>query len=190
MKRFLLFFLVAASLISGQNISDDSSGSVAAADSVNIGDIVREQIERAKMRQSADIVPAAVREANLDIKIEPVKIEKKQALSFYYSLPLHYQIFFAGSIFVLFVLAVRRTVALIKRQASRGLKNKIALLREEKVIVRANSKLAAIRKKLRGRRQIYDDSETQLSKAAKNLKIAKGELLLASRLKLYELGKT
>lgn len=189
MRQFFLFFLIAAAFINGQNVPADSSVAFIAADSVNISDIVRDQIERAKMKQSAVVIPEVVREAGLDVKNEPVKTEKNKPLSVYASLPIQYQIFIAASILVLLILAIRRTLLVMKKKSSRGLKIKIAMLRDEKIVVRTNSKLASIRRKLKGGREILDASEAKISKVAKDLNIAKGELLLASRMKLYELGK-
>jgi hypothetical protein len=192
MKFRLFLFIISASLLTAQSLKINHDSVSSSQAEVNIHDIVRRQIENAKLKQSA----AAVQEpAPVPIKAKSVQMPpaagtgNNPAVVFYLNLPLQYQLFISLSAFVLLALISRRTVIALKMKTSRALKNKIALLREEKVIGRVDSKLNQVRKKLKESRSLFDTSEKQISKLAKELKIAKGELLLASRLKLFEIGK-
>lgn len=186
MKSLILSLLVSFSLLPAQSAKVDSvttSGS-----EVNIHDLVKRQIEEAKLKQSAAPVQTLT-----TIKSEPEHIIKKSAnnpaAAFYSSLPLQYQLFISATFLVLIALVFRRAILAFKQRATKVLKHKIAMLREEKVVARVDTKLNEVRKKLRNGKSIFDVSEKQISSLAKELKIAKGELLLASRLKLFEIGK-
>jgi hypothetical protein len=63
------------------------------------------------------------------------------------------------------------------------------MLREEKVVSKTDSKLNRTRKKLLSSKLIFNVPDHHISKMAKGLNIATGELQLASRLKLFEIGK-
>ena len=63
------------------------------------------------------------------------------------------------------------------------------MLREERVVSQENPKLANSRLQLKDNITVLNATEKEISKAAKDLNIAKGELLLAARLNLLEVGK-
>ena len=185
MKSLFFFVLISASLLMAQSNSADSSTAVQAQGSVSLSDLVKQQINIAKEKQSVQTTPVVNVTAKEEV-IQPVNEEKPGFLA---SRPLHVKIFLAGSIVILFAFSFRRTLLALKKRSTLTLKNKIALLREEKVIAKTNPKLENARKKLRDNKSIFDVSEKHISKVAKELNVAKGELLLASRIKLFEIGK-
>ncbi len=185
MKSLFLFVLISTSLLIAQTNSVDSSSAVSLQDSVCISDLVQQQIKNAIEKQSVQTTT----DINVTAQAEINQPVNKEIPGFFSSLPLHIKIFFALSIVILLAISFRRTILAFKKRASQTLKNKITMLREEKVVVKTNPKLEDARKKLRNSKSIFDASEKHISKAAKELNIAKGELLLASRLKLFEIGK-
>ncbi|MDP2037823.1 MAG: hypothetical protein Q8L04_10605, partial [Ignavibacteria bacterium] len=71
-----------------------------------------------------------------------------------------------------------------------ALKKKIGLMREEKVGgSKENPKLAKTRRVLKENFELLKQTDGQIGKRARQLNLSKGELLLAARLKLYEVGK-
>ena len=76
-----------------------------------------------------------------------------------------------------------------KRKSNQAQKEKIQLLREEKIKLSPLPKLQFLRRTLRNSELVLKGSEKHISRTAKNLKISKGELFLAARLKLFEVGK-
>lgn len=185
MKSLFFFILISASLLTAQANSADSSTAVQAQDSLKLSDLVQQQINIAKEKQSVQTTPVVSVAAKEEV-IQPVNEERP---SFLASRPLHVKIFLAGSIVILFALSFRRTLLAFKKRSTTTLKNKIAMLREEKVVAKTDPKLENARKKLRDNKSIFDVSEKHISKVAKELNVAKGELLLASRIKLFEIGK-
>ena len=64
------------------------------------------------------------------------------------------------------------------------------MMREEKIgSGKQNPKLIRIRKALKDKIEIFKRSEKQLSKTARQLNVAKGELMLAAKLKILEVEK-
>ena len=63
-------------------------------------------------------------------------------------------------------------------------------MREERVGgSKENPKLAKTRRVLKENLELFKQSDGQIGKRARQLNLSKGELLLAARLKLYEVGK-
>ncbi|MCX6169933.1 MAG: hypothetical protein NTX65_11365 [Ignavibacteriales bacterium] len=185
MRSVFCFVLISASLLFAQSKSVDSSSTVSLKDGVRISDLVQQQINKAKEKQSIQTVPIVKVVTQSGIN-QPVN---KEIPGFFSSLPLHIKLFFSISIVILLVITFRRAILAFKKRASQILKNKITMLREEKVVTRTNPKLEEARKKLRNSKSIFDTTDKHISKVAKGLNIAKGELLLASRLKIFEIGK-
>ena len=190
MRDLFFYLLFSASLLTAQAVSVDSTKIGLSQDSVSISDLVQRQIEKAKESRSQQIV-ANVSEAGIDFG--PAKSLHRpwnyRIINFYKTLPLQLQIFFTASFLILFVISIRRAVHMIKRRSSRTLKSKITMLREEKVVSKTDSKLNKTRKKLLSSKLIFNVPDRHISKMAKGLNIATGELQLASRLKLFEIGK-
>lgn len=192
MKRVTFFILIFTSLLTAQTTIVDSSLAVLSRDSILVSDLVQEQINKAKAKQSEQI-PAASnnfieKRVNVQTIRETVSYENK-LVWFFANQPLQIKIFSALVLIILFALIFRRTILHFKRRAARALKKKIEMLRSEKVVSKNNPKLQIVRKKLRSNKLIFDPSEKQISRTAKEMNVAKGELLLAARLKLFEIGK-
>lgn len=190
MRDLFFYLLFSASLLTAQAVSVDSTKTGLLQDSVSISDLVQRQIEKAKESRSQQIV-ANVSEAG--INFGPARDLPQpwnyRIINFYKTLPLQLQIFFAASFLILFTISIRRAVYMIKRRSSRALKSKITMLREEKVVSKTDSKLNKTRKKLLSSKLISNVPDSRISKMAKGLNIATGELQLASRLKLFEIGE-
>lgn len=190
MKNVIFFVLVSYSLLTAQSATIDSSVTEMVQDTVCISDLVQQQIDKAIEKQSQPIThPVSEAELNFMPKGAVTRNIGNPISDFVKTLPLHIQLFFTISFIVLFTLVVRRVVLLVKRRSSRTLKSKISSIREERVVVKEDVKLKDERKKLKSRKSIFHASENHISKLAKELNLAKGELILASRLKLFEIGK-
>lgn len=190
MKNVIFIVLLCSSIMIAQTASIDSCSMTSAQDTIRISDLVQQQINKALEKQSGQIVPAvSTAEINLVPKVVAAPTVYEAIRNYAENLPVHIQIFITTSFLVLLGLLIRRAVLAVNRRSSRILKNKISSIREEKVFVKENLKLTGERIKLKNRKTILNVSESHLSKLAKELKIAKGELLLASRLKHYEIGK-
>ncbi|MBA4406685.1 hypothetical protein C0389_05365 [bacterium] len=190
MKYVIFVILISTSLLFAQSEAIDSCVTEMAQDSICISNLVQRQIEKAREKQMQQaVIPVTEAAISIALKKVVIPISNDPIRNFVKSLPLHILIFITASFFIILGLVVRRTVYVIKKRSSRTLKNKISILREEKVITRENSKLKDERKKLKNHKSIFNASESHISNLAKELRIAKGELLLASRLKLFEIGK-
>lgn len=212
MKK-LIFLLTVISIVShAQSVETISSTS----DSVDIREMVLQQINNARQRQYAEVNNPQLPVVPNDTINEPVKEEIQQAslltdklivpevkkasnksaainVSFFQpflQLPLQYQIFIAVSITIVSFVILRRTLYSLNKRSKKALKKKIGMLREEKVGgAKINPKIQKTRKILKDNLEIFKHNDKQLSKNAKQLSISKGELLLAARLKLLEVGK-
>ena len=76
-----------------------------------------------------------------------------------------------------------------KKTVKRDMKDGIKLIREEKVRDKKDSQLSQIRNKLMGNASSFQLSKDSISKNARELNIAKGEIYLAARIKSHELKK-
>ena len=190
MKNVIFALLLFTSLLSAQVAAVDSCAGTIAGDSVSIRDLVQQQIDKALEKQSIQAAPP-VSEAGINVIPKTVKIApaSNPLISIVKSLPVHIMAFVSASFLVILTVLIRRAIMTVKKRSSRRLKNKISSLREEKVFVKENPRLKGERVKLRNHKSIYNVSEKHISKLARELKIAKGELLLASRIKQYETGK-
>jgi len=169
----------------------DSTDNATSKDSVDIRELVRQQIEAAKEKPSVNAAEfITVPEDQLGVpKKEESTVGENKILIVIKNMPLHIKLFFLLSAVILSVLVFRRFLLLFGKRTAQSFKDKIALLREEKIGSKENPKLKVSREQLKNSRLIYDGTDKEISKAAKELKIAKGEFLLAARLKLFEVGK-
>lgn len=190
MKNVFFIVLISASLLTAQKSAVDSSAIETAKDSICISDLVQKQIDLAIEKQSLQNAPV-VTEAKINLvpKVAVPPLVNDPFSNFIKTLPLHIQIFISASFLILLLLLIRRAVLSVKRRSMRTLKDKISSIRQERVFPKENSKLNEKRRKLKNSKSIFDTTEFHISKLAKKLNIAKGELLLASRLKQYEIGK-
>ena len=199
MKRVIYFILFLPLLLNAQVPLEfpavpktDVFETTQTSDTIRISDLVQQQIEKAKEKRSAELQATANIIEEILVTPAIVKEVPKSSTSikeFVGSMPLHIRIFILISILIMIFVISRRIVVVFQRKSLRILKEKIRLLREEKVRSKENPKLKRFRKELKERRLILNYSEKHITKVARDLNIAKGELLLAARLKLFEVGK-
>lgn len=162
-------------------------------DSVNISELVQQQILMARLKaiqDSSNTANAETREIVVPVteKISRVKTETS-SFSFLGKLPTEYKILIIVSVILFLLVMVRRFVIRIKKSLKAELKKKISMLREEKVFAKPNAKSTKSRRTLIDNPIINKLTERNIDKAAKELSISKGELMLAARLKYLEYGK-
>jgi len=84
---------------------------------------------------------------------------------------------------------VRRLIRNRPRKGEKKLKNNIRILRGENIFVKEQSDLKSIRSKLLNSPVILNNHGKPLSEVAKELNISQGEIILAAKIKSYELAK-
>ncbi len=180
------------------------------ADSINIKQIVEGQINAIKEKQLKETKKQIVA---IDIKNETTPSLTKKGLSnkgsnfvqnsikpllnkiqdtFFYSEAITNKVKILGfaSIISLLVVIIRRKIINRKFLKKDGLKDNIRLLREERVVKKTDIKLKGIRNSLVNNTLSYSNTQAGISKVAKEMSIAKGEVLLAAKIKSYELNKS
>jgi hypothetical protein len=194
MKKYFLIIILFTSIVIAQdkNIVDNTNQQ-AVQDTVRISDLVQQQIQKALEKQiaaKASVLPETLPE-KIKIPVES-KIEPAQSnlfLGYWINQPVHFKIFEIVSVLIVVFVSFRRIIQTFKKRSLKVLKQKISMLREEKVRSIVNPKLQLSRQQLRGKEMVFMKSDRQISKTARELNISKGELLLAARLKLFEVGK-
>ncbi len=204
MKRFLIILLMFTSCRIYAQVNIDSVLSKLSyfpLDTIKISDLVLKQIEEARLKaESSEIfVEEKVVEDSNKVNIEraaisiPVSnISKEQTnglFEMFGSLSTNVKIFLSISVVILILVGFRRILMRIRKNAGNGLKKKIAMIREENVIVKKDRKLSKTRKALRKLKFIENISGNRIELMARELSIAKGEILLASKIKKFEYGK-
>jgi len=192
MNKVILFILIFSTLLNAQETSSNSISLQITSDTLKISELVEKQIQSAREKQLQS------RLSN-DHSISPlISVQKKSNIeqvhivsgnSIIQNQPLHIQLFWLCSIAVILFVLIRRVVFVIKRKSKQAFKHKIQLLREEKITSSPITKLQNSRRTLRNSDLVLKGSEKHISRTAKDLNISKGELVLAARLKLFEVGK-
>jgi hypothetical protein len=191
MKRAIIIIFLFVSLANAQKPDTLKS---AGTESIDVRAMVQKQIENARNKK-AEAVSVASLQLPENIKVpaiteKPVTANSNFIFSFFVNLPFHYQLFILMSFGIVGFVVVNRIIATINKAANKNLKNRIGMMREEKVGgAKANPKLQKSRKLLKDNLEIFKQSEKHLAKTARELNIAQGELLLAARLKFYEMKK-
>ncbi|MCX7875629.1 MAG: hypothetical protein N2321_05595 [Melioribacteraceae bacterium] len=195
MKNILFIILISITNLYSQNVD---SLNYASNDSIDIKAIVQNQIEEAKKKKSF------IYDESVNAQIKDEKLLNEKILSesrtnnanvsfvsnFYSNLPIQYKLFMVLSLVIILSIIIRRSFIQLKRKSIRNYKNKIALLREEKISGSVvNNKKRQIRIKLKDNPIALQQNEKEIALNAKQLNISKGELLLAARLKLLEVNK-
>lgn len=194
MKKLLLLMLISINTF-GQNVDSVKNLS---SDSVDIRKMLQQQISNAMKKPSTSNKDLITNQFN-EVKENPSKILLKDnntktnvslASSLFDKVPFQHKIFIISSLLIVLSVLIRRIIIQHKRKNLREYKNKIALLREEKLFGSIdNKKKKQIRISLRENPITLRQNEKEISLNAKQLNISKGELLLAARLKLLELNK-
>ena len=220
MKYFLSAFLLSVFTLTayGENsikipeeflssISNSSTSNVSAApDSVDIRQMVEEQISAIKIRQ----LEKAKKSENIAEKSETSltsKDENRSDLFYIYTslvstleriktsllsldvMNNKFSILGFATILIFSVVIIRRKILSRQKDNKNSLKENIRLLREEKAVKKLNPKLTDVRNSLIRDSLTFANPKAGISKIAKELNIAKGEILLAAKLKSHELNK-
>jgi hypothetical protein len=185
----LIIVLLLAKSICAQDMLIDSTVA-AKQDTISISEMVIKQIEIARLKNEINSHTASVAPKVEEEIVEIVHVKAEPAnkiVALIVNIPIQYKLFIAISSGIIFFVIGRRVMLSFKMRSKRALKKKISALREEKVISIINPKLQSTRKKLSGR--IKENSVKSINKMAKELSISKGEVMLAARLKFFEVGK-
>lgn len=170
-------------------------------DTINISELVKLQIEQARLKEelfqsTADETPKQyedidkVKSSVITIPVSSISTVKSRNLfDFFNSLSIDIKIFITVSTSILFAVLFRRILIQFKKNEGKRLKKRIAMIREEDVIVKKDKKLSKTRKALRKIKVIENVSTDSLELIARELSISKGEILLASKIKKFEYGK-
>lgn len=189
MKKFLMIACICASIITAQKI--DTLKSVS-KDSVNIRALVQKQIDDARTKKVESSVKP-VMQAKIEVPVMKNLQPKETAnslVNYLMTQPVQYKIYEVVSLAIICFVLLRRVIGNWGRKSKKNLKIKIGLMREEKVGgTKMNPKLAKIRKVLKNNLEIFKQDDQQMAKTARQLNVSQGELLLAARLKLFEMKK-
>ena len=170
MIRKVIILIAFVVMVNAQEVAVDNT--------VNIREIVQQQIEEAKKKEVKPIkqIPASMK---------PVKIVEKPVINLQtqdYSLISKIIALGLSSTIILSVVAIRRR-KLKNNNNSSDFKSNIQLMRQEKFIKPIDPKLKKIRTNLCLNSKYLNHSENDITNAARKYNIAKTELLLAARLK-------
>jgi len=161
----------------------------AAKKNVNINNILQKEIKDARKKeiveekqQAKKTLPAAAATA--------AKVQVKNDIPFYkkYAVPYNVLAFLSGSGLILLFLVIKRLTG-GKRKSKSAVTENINLLRQEKLIIRTNDKKSPIRERLVTNAAQMDLKEFAIPQKAKELNLSQGEILLAARIKTYEMAK-
>lgn len=163
-------------------------------DSVNIRQLVADQIEQARKKQiTMESLPkVAVSPAISTGNYETVKKYLNNMPGYLNaSFDMVMEISLMGIISILAALLIFLIRGHHKKRIKtrKTLKDNIKLLREEKLFVKNNPRLSKIRNELGKSPATYNYSKEKISNAAKDWNISKGEILLAAKIKAHELNR-
>lgn len=167
-------------------------------DKVDISEMVREQIAAARKKADEE-KSTPVPHIDVPKPAKNVKSEAGLLMSIRNKIPLSddslikISVLSAFSLLVFGFIMSRRLLLRKKRPKNKhdlkGLKQNIALIREERPIrVRKNNKLKTVRSRLLKKYSKVNMTNESISKTAKELKISKGELLLAERIRMHKMA--
>gem|GEM_PF-1113795 len=198
---FIFFFCTAfgqkdesaVNAASGNVVQTDTSGN-----NINLDSLVAQQIAIAQTKKwgvvsetekpkvetvAAKIIPE-VKKANWIENILTV-INFNDAVTVKIGIIL-FAVFFASAFITVRRLKLKRKSS--AKQNKGGLKSNIQSVRSEMPITKKDVQLKAIRENLQNSSITIGAAEGSLAKKARELKIAKGELMLAAKIKSYELS--
>jgi hypothetical protein len=191
MKQILLILTVVTNLFLRAQEIDTAKTKAASSDSLKISDMVQLQIQQAMEKEtkaSKESVPLPVK------TISAAAAENKAGLvemiyNYLSAQPLYIKLFSVISMMIILFVLGRRLLIGIQNRTLSKLKARIQLLRDEKVRPKVDPKMQSLRIGLRENETLFNKSDKYLSRKARDLNISKGELLLAARLKLFEVGR-
>ena len=165
------------------------------ADSINISQMVAAQIEQARRKQLAEkSQPKAAETKTLPDNTTQTTANFPSnlpvALNISFGTMMKISIMGVASVMAVLIIFIRRKRFNKTFRTKRSFKDNIKLLREEKIIAKKYPKLSDVRNKLGNSPSIYNYSKEGISKAARELNISQGEIMLAAKIKAHELSKT
>jgi len=185
MKKVLFIILIIYIQVNAQTSINDTLYS--SKDTINVHQLVQEQISKVQEKQKT------IPEKSVDIE-QDWGTSNKQNLSIAtkdnLSSGLKYKftaILLAMIISIGYVMLKRKKAP--KNNSPQKPKENIYSVKAEKPIRRGRNELSIIRENLRKNAVFLSTHDREISKSAKELKIAKGELYLAAELKSLELTK-
>lgn len=202
MRYLQLFIFLLALVFSSATAQNVNATSISASDTTLLSSNGEEEVDVASMVDKQIAIAQAKQWEN---KEKPVV--QKQALSSapetetksdWLAAPLmqlgvsqemltRIEIMFA-SVMLVFGSVVTRRFVLKHKSKSNHLRSNIQSLRLEKSVVKKETKLKNIRENLLKSSIYLSNTEGSLAQKAKELKIAKGEIILAAKIKSYELS--
>ena len=193
MKKILYTAIIFCFVMTAKGQSADSLLN-AAGDSIDIHAMVQKQIDEARRKQSLALsIPVPLDGTQRDIAVEtaePKSSGENALLILFTRIPFIYKAYAAISFLIIVIIFGRRYLAGFNSKSLRSLKERIGLMREEKIGgSKSDAKLIESRKVLKSNPAVLNGSEDQLSKAARKMNLSKGELILAARLKFFEVKK-
>ncbi len=182
-------------LLFAQKKSDDNTSKqviqqeqILNSDSVNISEMVQKQIEsarkkeleRSKKTSQASIFPIITK------NVKPIKGLSPTSL---------FSSIYFGKIFILLYASILISMFIIikrlrnkKNNSSNNLKTAINILRNEVVVKKYDKKLDKLRRKIHSSNELKNFGEQEIISTAKKLKISKGELMLAVKIRSHQLN--
>jgi hypothetical protein len=170
-------------------------------DSVDVSKLVQKQIEAARMKEESILKSENEnkvdlnKKENIEIATIPVaaavinKPANNKIVEFINSFSIEVKIFSIFSLLIMIIVSFRRILIRFKKKIKNSLKHRIAMIREEKVIIKKDRIKTRARKSLKKEKLIERLSESGMNSKARELSISKGEILLAARLKTFSYGK-
>ncbi len=207
MKKLLIlisFFLCCFQLFankdfsgSADTISYSAQIKIAVGDSLNISQMVQQQIEDARIKELSRNVFGDRKNIAQDENQKSQLFGSENLLSIISNIP-------TDRTFILLFASLLVAVALIinrlrnrPKDSSEKLKNAINILRSESALKKENyrlnrqgKKLEKLRKKIHASRELKSFGEQDIIKAAKKLQISKGELMLAVKIKSHQMNNS
>lgn len=172
-----------------------------AQDSIDVSKLVWNQIEAARLKEAnqenqvVDEKTEISKNEEMQSTLIPISVavvnksSSNKILELLNSVSIEIKIFFVLSALIILSVSLRRVTIRFKKKIKNSLKQRIAMIREERVIVKKDKNISRRRKLLKKDKLINNLSEAGLNSKARELSIAKGELLLAARLKSFSYGK-
>jgi hypothetical protein len=168
------------SLLSNSLYEEESDSSLLAADGVVIRNLVQEQIIIAKEKEQKSLIfnPEIISEA----AAENIAINNNEfsLIAYFENIPSNFILFFFGAVGIIILTVIKRSTKTDNNSHKKLVKN-ISAIRTETPIVVKNSRLISLRKKLVKQKNLQLNNGN-FSSVARELKISKGELILAARL--------
>ncbi|MBI1938162.1 MAG: hypothetical protein HYS25_08540 [Ignavibacteriales bacterium] len=201
MKKIIaIMFLAIFCSVTGAQVNVDSAISKSnfiPIDTINISDLVKQQIKSARQKaltaEPASPVNSTLKEKQTTVTPSQIKTVQKENgrpyLKFLSRFPTSYIVFLVLSAIIIGALTYRRIALFFKKRIKDELKKKITMIREERLISRENKKQTKTRKSLAQNPVLNKISDKSISKTARNMNVTQGELILAARLKYLEYGK-